>query len=217
MALALEGTYLVPWLYWWATALVYVGCAAPLWGALNGHWHQRWLVRVPIALLTLLFLSLWTFEIVLAKATMKGYSQHLDNDLRVYLINDSDYDFHHIDVRIATNLIFSDVHQMEPVCQGFSEYTDQGGPPAYATIESGGKEIIPLPAGPSIGNRVRVQCDELPKFSTAALVIHLSPMPELPTPSGVMIPRQTILNYSTVRGSYMALGRERPVSFHWGY
>lgn len=233
VALALEGTSVAPWLYPYAMALVYLGCAALLWGALNGHWHQYWAIRAFIALIVLMFGYQWTSRIVLAKVPLtvledRGWGDYPDgtdiggikwkknwSDLRIYLVNPSDYDEKNIKLEISVDGMMQQIVQVSPVCQGFSAFPDA--PPMFTSLTdpNTGKEESMPPSGSAISRNFRVVCDELPRKSNTDLIIPVISTdfgrdPSNPFPQQFLAPKRLPI-WCIVRGEYQALGKTRSV------
>jgi hypothetical protein len=240
--LALEATSVWPSLYWPGVLLVYLGLIALIVDDLKGKWWKNKLGRVAFALLVVASLIFWTTNFVCARvpfnvvagADLGDYpqgtnlygiqwdSQHYEN-LRVSMINSSDYDFHDVELSVASDLWIVGATQQENVCSGIQFFKEQDtGEIDAAMVEvedaSGKTTKIPTsrPVDLSRPSRLRVVCDKFPRHSTVNIVAvmiafnHALPGPRFPP---TLFAPKILPQWVSVTGDYRALGKTRDVTY----
>jgi len=219
--LALEATSVWPLLYWPGVLIVYLGFAGIVFDGLRGRWHQHWLSRSAIAVVGIIGLACWTIGFVLAKADMTATSLASPGDMRLYLINSTDYDFDHLHITLSSDNMISRITQLEPACQDFNFFS--GAPPVSAQLRDNdtGKTLQSLPSGPSLSNRMHLVCGELPRHSTATFAIALIATDIGKDPKN-LLPKQfsapkRLPEWCSIDGDYRAVGKARHTHFRWTY
>jgi hypothetical protein len=143
-------------------------------------------------------------------------------DMRVHLVNDTDYDFRDVDVSLTSDLWVAGISRIDNVCQGmqlFQEDVNGKRVPEMwlnGTNDKGKPEDIPITGAIQMSpSGTGVICDKFPHHSTISLVVALMAINRGINggPPATLFAPKRLPNWAKVNGDYRALGKTRGVYF----